>query len=137
MAHPQANGQVERANRRIVEGITGRLGRQRGLWVEELPHVLWAHRTMPKVSNGETPFSLTYETESMIPVEIVLPTGRTRLTMEENENDLRLNLNFAEERREADARRETEYKNGKILQLEGKRGQVQGRRPGPSGKRGE
>jgi transposase InsO family protein len=68
MAQPQANGQVERANRSIIEGIKARLGRERAEWVEELPHVLWAHRTTPKTSNGETPFSLTYETEAMIPV---------------------------------------------------------------------
>ncbi|XP_076881915.1 uncharacterized protein LOC143530188 [Bidens hawaiensis] len=110
VSHPQANGQVERANRSIVEGIASRLGRERGSWVEELPHVLWAHLTMPKVSHGETPFSLTYGTEAMIPVEINVPTHQMRLTEQENENDLRLNLNFAEERREAAARREVDYK---------------------------
>ncbi|XP_076910058.1 uncharacterized protein LOC143567549 [Bidens hawaiensis] len=65
---------------------------------------------MPKVSHRETPFSLTYGTEAMIPVEINVPTNRTRLTENENESDLRLNLNFAEERSEAAARREIEYK---------------------------
>ncbi|XP_076905548.1 uncharacterized protein LOC143561314 [Bidens hawaiensis] len=65
---------------------------------------------MPKVSHGETPFSLTYGTEAMIPVEINVPTHRMRLTEQENENDLRLNLNFTEERREAAARREVDYK---------------------------
>ncbi|XP_076952840.1 uncharacterized protein LOC143626737 [Bidens hawaiensis] len=65
---------------------------------------------MPKVSYGETPFILTYGTEAMIPVEINVPTDRMRLTGEENEDDLRLNLNFTEERREAAARREVEYK---------------------------
>ncbi|GJS11129.1 reverse transcriptase domain-containing protein [Tanacetum coccineum] len=43
-------------------------------WIEELPHVLWAHRTMIKSSNGETPFSLTLrhgrEVKRSIPVEI-------------------------------------------------------------------
>ncbi|GKB10353.1 reverse transcriptase domain-containing protein, partial [Tanacetum coccineum] len=48
--HPQANGLVERA----------RLDERSRDWIEELPHVLWAHRTMIKSSNGETPFSLTY-----------------------------------------------------------------------------
>ncbi|XP_076891992.1 uncharacterized protein LOC143543591 [Bidens hawaiensis] len=65
---------------------------------------------MPKISHRETPFSLAYGTEAMIPVEIGSPTPRTQLTKEENEDDLRINLNFAEERREAAARRETEYK---------------------------
>nr|GFC28321.1 reverse transcriptase domain-containing protein [Tanacetum cinerariifolium] len=36
-------------------------------WVEELPHVLWDHRTMVKSSHGDTPFSLTYRTEAVIP----------------------------------------------------------------------
>ncbi|XP_076933716.1 uncharacterized protein LOC143599702 [Bidens hawaiensis] len=83
---------------------------QQSLWVEELPHVLWAHRTMPKISNGETPFNLTYGTEAMIPVKIGSPTNRMQLTEVENENDLRLNLNFGEERREMAARREIKYK---------------------------
>ncbi|XP_076953313.1 uncharacterized protein LOC143627351 [Bidens hawaiensis] len=100
MAHPQANAQVERANQSIVEGIKRRLGRQKGSWVEELPHVLWAHRTMPKANNGETPFSITYGTEAVIPVEIGSPTHRTFKRGDGNEEDLRLNLNLAEEMRD-------------------------------------
>ncbi|XP_076884510.1 uncharacterized protein LOC143533702 [Bidens hawaiensis] len=107
---PQDNGQVERANRSVVEGIKARLGREKGSWVEELPHVLWAHRTMPKTSNGETLFSLTYGTEAMIPAEIGAPTQRTLQGERGDEENLRLNLNLAEERREEAARREVEYK---------------------------
>ncbi|XP_076924185.1 uncharacterized protein LOC143586541 [Bidens hawaiensis] len=65
---------------------------------------------MPKTSNGETPFSLTYGTEAMIPVEIGLPTRRVVMTEQDNEQDLRINLNLAEERREMAARWEIEYK---------------------------
>ncbi|GJR05536.1 reverse transcriptase domain-containing protein [Tanacetum coccineum] len=36
-----------------------------------------AHRTMIKSSNGDTPFSLTYGTEAVIPAEIGMPTLRT------------------------------------------------------------
>ncbi|XP_076899715.1 uncharacterized protein LOC143553655 [Bidens hawaiensis] len=86
---------------------------------------------MPKDSHGETPFSLTYDTEAMIPVEINIPTHRTRLSEEENEGDLRLNLNFAEERREAAARREVEYKkamekyyNAKVTEVKFKVGDL-------------
>ncbi|GJW88660.1 reverse transcriptase domain-containing protein [Tanacetum coccineum] len=64
VAHPQANGLVERANRSLMEGIKTRLGRERSGWVDELPNVLWAHRTSIKQSNGETPFSLTYGSEA-------------------------------------------------------------------------
>ncbi|XP_076888116.1 uncharacterized protein LOC143538435 [Bidens hawaiensis] len=65
---------------------------------------------MPKTSNGETPFSLTYETEAMIPTEIGAPTRRTLQGEGRAKEDLRLNLNLAEERREVAARREVEYK---------------------------
>nr|GFA74195.1 reverse transcriptase domain-containing protein [Tanacetum cinerariifolium] len=41
--HPQSNGLVERANRSLGEGIKVRLGEGNKNWVEELPHVLWAH----------------------------------------------------------------------------------------------
>ncbi|GJX05492.1 reverse transcriptase domain-containing protein [Tanacetum coccineum] len=74
--HPQANGLVERANRSLGEGINARLDERSKDWIEEVPHVLWAHRTMIKSSNGDTPFSLTYGTEAVIPAEIGMPTLR-------------------------------------------------------------
>ncbi|GER28787.1 gag-pol polyprotein [Striga asiatica] len=43
---------------------------------QELPHVLWAYRTTARSSTGETPFSLTYGSEAMIPVELGSPTYR-------------------------------------------------------------
>jgi ribonuclease HI/transposase InsO family protein len=110
VAHPQANGQVERANRSLVEGIKIRVEKAGGSWVDELPNVLWAHRTMPKTSNGETPFSLVYGTEAVIPAEVGVPTKRMLLTNEENEAGLRLNLDLLEERREVAAIRESRYK---------------------------
>ncbi|GJT91441.1 reverse transcriptase domain-containing protein, partial [Tanacetum coccineum] len=42
-----------------------------------LSHVLWAHRTTIKVSTGDTPFSLVYGMEAVIPAEIGMPTIRT------------------------------------------------------------
>ncbi|KAK9050039.1 hypothetical protein SSX86_030992 [Deinandra increscens subsp. villosa] len=110
VAHPQANGQVERANRSLVEGIKMRLTKYGGSWVDELPHVLWAHRTMPKTSNGETPFSLVYGTEAVIPAEIGMPSYRLQMQVTDNEEALRTNLDFLEERREITAIRESRYK---------------------------
>ncbi|KAK1426837.1 hypothetical protein QVD17_15517 [Tagetes erecta] len=109
VAHPQANGQVERANRSIVEGIKVRLSASGFVWADELAHVLWAHRTMPKTSTGETPFSLTYGTEAVIPVEIGMPTRRM-LNEGDNEQALKENLDLLEERREVAAIREAKYK---------------------------
>ncbi|GKA35813.1 reverse transcriptase domain-containing protein [Tanacetum coccineum] len=72
-----ANGLVERENRSLGEGIKARLDERSKDWIEELPHVVWAHRTMIKSSNGDTPFSLMYGMEAVIPAEIGMPTIRT------------------------------------------------------------
>ncbi|GJY25514.1 reverse transcriptase domain-containing protein [Tanacetum coccineum] len=85
--HPQTNGQVERANRSLGEGIKARLGEDNRNWVEEVPHVLWAHCTMIKTSNGDTPFSLTYGTEAVIPVEIGI---REKAAVREARNKARM-----------------------------------------------
>ncbi|GJZ69942.1 reverse transcriptase domain-containing protein [Tanacetum coccineum] len=99
--HPQSNGLVERANRSLGEGIKARLGEGNKNWIEELPHVLWAHRTMIKSSHGDTPFSLTYGTEAVIPAEIGMPTYRTaKVDTVHNDEELRLNLDLLEEKRE-------------------------------------
>ncbi|GKA11737.1 reverse transcriptase domain-containing protein [Tanacetum coccineum] len=68
LKHPQSNGLVERENSSLGEGIKARLGEGNKNWLEELPHVLWAHRMMIKSSNDDTPFSLAYRTEAIIPI---------------------------------------------------------------------
>ncbi|GKC01487.1 reverse transcriptase domain-containing protein [Tanacetum coccineum] len=99
--HPQSNRLVERANRSLGEGIKARLGEGNKNWLEELPHVLWNHRTMIKSSHGDTPFSLTYGTEAVIPAEIRMPTYRTVMVdTVHNDEELRLNLDLLKEKRE-------------------------------------
>nr|GEW15408.1 reverse transcriptase domain-containing protein [Tanacetum cinerariifolium] len=82
-------------------------------WIEELPHVLWVHRTMIKPSNGDTPFSLTYGTEAVIPAEIGIPTLRTmKVDLVGNNEALEINLDLLEERKEEAAIREAKRKLG-------------------------
>ncbi|XP_071718907.1 uncharacterized protein [Rutidosis leptorrhynchoides] len=52
VSHPQANGLCEVTNRDIVSGIKKRVCERRTGWVDELPNVLWAHRTTFKKSTG-------------------------------------------------------------------------------------
>nr|GEW35883.1 reverse transcriptase domain-containing protein [Tanacetum cinerariifolium] len=109
--HPQSNGLVERANRSLAKGIKARLGEGNKNWVEEVPHVIWAHRTMIKSSHGDTPFSLTYGTEAVIPAEIGMPIYRTTaVDVVNNDEELRLNLDLLEERRELTAMNEARSK---------------------------
>ncbi|GJV27060.1 reverse transcriptase domain-containing protein [Tanacetum coccineum] len=99
--HPQSNRLVERANRSLGEGIKARLGKGNKNWLEELSHVLWAHHTMIKSSNDDTPFSLTHGTEVVIPAKIGMPTYHTAVVDAVHYNEeLRLNLDLLEERRE-------------------------------------
>ncbi|GKD20516.1 reverse transcriptase domain-containing protein [Tanacetum coccineum] len=109
--HPQTNGLVERANRSLGEGIKARLGKENKNWLEEISHVLWAHRIMIKSSNGDTPFSLTYGTEAIIPTEIGMPTFRTaKVDVAENDEALKINLDLIEEKQEQAAIREAKSK---------------------------
>nr|GFA34193.1 reverse transcriptase domain-containing protein [Tanacetum cinerariifolium] len=107
----QSNEIVERANRSLGEGIKALLGKGNKNWVEKLPHVLWAHRTMIKSSHGDTPFFITYGTEAVIPAKIGMPTYHTAaVDVVYNDEELRLNLDLLEERRERAAIREANAK---------------------------
>ncbi|GKB26236.1 reverse transcriptase domain-containing protein, partial [Tanacetum coccineum] len=73
--------------------------------------ILWAHQTSLKQSNGETPFSLTYGSEAVIPTEIGMHAHRTMMLREdEKEDELHLNMDLLQERREATVIREARYK---------------------------
>nr|GEU35316.1 reverse transcriptase domain-containing protein [Tanacetum cinerariifolium] len=70
-----------------------------------------AHKTSPETRNEESPFSLTYGVEAVLPIEISIPTKRTRkVDPTQNDKDLRINLEVLEERREIAAIREAAYK---------------------------
>nr|GEW24695.1 reverse transcriptase domain-containing protein [Tanacetum cinerariifolium] len=110
--HLQFNGLVERANRSLGEGIKACLGEGNKNWVEELPHVFWDHRTIVKSSHGDTPFSLIYGSEAIIPAEIGMPTYRTTaVDVVNNDEELHLNLDLLEERRELAAINEARSKS--------------------------
>lgn len=73
----------------------------KGKWVDELPHVLWMYRTTPRRSTGETPFSIMYGLEAVIPLETSFPTMRSnQFNSSSNKQLLSTNLDLAKERRE-------------------------------------
>ena len=89
--HPQANGQVEVTNRSLLKIIKTRLERAKGIWPKELPSILWAYWTTARMSTGETPFRLTYESEAVIPAEVRLTSYRVH-NHDENKNDEAIHL---------------------------------------------
>ncbi|XP_057811864.1 uncharacterized protein LOC131026111 [Salvia miltiorrhiza] len=112
VAHPQANGQVELANRSICEGIKKRLNQSRGKWVEELDTVLWAYRTSPKTATGEAPFTLVYGSNAVIPAEARLESYRiTTYDTEHNSELRRTELDLVEAQREEAQIRAAKYKS--------------------------
>ncbi|KAF5779193.1 putative integrase, catalytic core, ribonuclease H domain, ribonuclease H-like superfamily [Helianthus annuus] len=99
--HPQANGQAESSNKIIINNLKKKLGSKKGKWAEELPYVLWADRTTPKNATGQTPFSLVFGAEAVIPTEMVIPTARTSARdPEENATILAQDLDTIEEIRD-------------------------------------
>jgi hypothetical protein len=64
VVHPKTNGQVEKSNGLICNGIKKRLlaplEKDKHAWVDELPSVLWSLRMTPSAATQETPFFLIH-----------------------------------------------------------------------------
>ncbi|XP_019261471.1 PREDICTED: uncharacterized protein LOC109239371 [Nicotiana attenuata] len=74
--HPTGNGKAESSNKFILNIMKKKLEDVKRPWPELLPEVLWAYRTTPKTSTGETTYSLVKGTEAVIPVEVGEPSLR-------------------------------------------------------------
>ncbi|XP_074299439.1 uncharacterized protein LOC141630541 [Silene latifolia] len=97
---PQSNGQAESSNKIIVENLRKKLVEIGGKWAEELPLVMWADRTTPKIATGQTPFSLLFGAEAVIPFEVRVPTHRYEcLTEERNQVEMASKLDTVDELR--------------------------------------
>nr|XP_009387619.1 PREDICTED: uncharacterized protein LOC103974492 [Musa acuminata subsp. malaccensis] len=78
VAHPQTNGLAEVTNRSILDGLKRRVSAAQSTWTDELPSVLWSLRTTPNTATGESPYSLAFGTEAILPPEVAITTLRTR-----------------------------------------------------------
>jgi hypothetical protein len=75
VAHPRANGQVERANRMILEALRKKVFDKNekfaGKWIRGLPYVVWSLRTQPsRALHGNTPFFMVYGSEAVLPADL-------------------------------------------------------------------
>ncbi|KAM2311530.1 hypothetical protein ACFXTH_022051 [Malus domestica] len=109
--HPQSNGQVEAINKIIKRTLKTGLDKAKGCWLEFVPQVLWSYRTSYRTSTGETPFSLAFGTEAVVPVELEQATFRVQnYVQSENDKQLTLNLDLVEEHRNQAHLRNVAYK---------------------------
>lgn len=80
------------------------------MWAEELPNVLWAYKTTPRRFTGETPFSLTYGGEAVIPTKVSLCSARvSRFFPVENEELMIKQLDSLERHQESATIQLAEY----------------------------
>jgi transposase InsO family protein len=82
VAHPQTNGQVERANGMILQGlkprIFDRLNKSDRKWLQELSAVVWSLKTTPSKATRFTPFFLVYGTEAVLPMDLEYGSPRVQ-----------------------------------------------------------
>jgi hypothetical protein len=82
VAHPMTNGQVERANCMILQGLKPRiyndLNKFGKRWMKELPSVVWSLRTTPSRATGFSSFFLVYGAEAVLPTDLEYGSPRTK-----------------------------------------------------------
>jgi hypothetical protein len=90
VAHPRANGQVERANGLTLDGLKKRLydknSKKGGKWINEISSVIWGLRTQPRKATGQSPFFLVYGSEAILPADVMWKSPRLEM-FEEGEAD--------------------------------------------------
>ena len=97
-------------NQTLLKIIKTKLDDAKGAWLDELPNVLWAYKTIARTPTGETPFRLTYGTKAVIPVKVeVASTRRTVFCEEGNDDKLRLSLDYLDEVKDKASSRMAEY----------------------------
>ncbi|XP_019089100.1 PREDICTED: uncharacterized protein LOC109127941 [Camelina sativa] len=106
--------EAEAINKVILANLKKRLDSRKERWPDELQGVLWAIRTIPHRATSETPFSLVYGVDAVVPVDIEVPGVRTSLNplrAEENEEFLQDTLDTINERRDQALARIQNYQN--------------------------
>jgi hypothetical protein len=75
VAHPRANGQVERANGMVLDTLKKQLhdtaNTKGGKLIKELPNALWGLRTQPTKPTGQSPCFLVYSSEAILPADVM------------------------------------------------------------------
>jgi hypothetical protein len=114
VAHPKTNGQVEKANGLICNGIKKRLlaplEKAKQAWVDELPSILWSLRTTPNAATQDTTIFLVHGAEAVLLVKITHEAPRIATYDESSSNEaLQDNVDALDEDRDVALPRAMHY----------------------------
>jgi hypothetical protein len=103
VAHPRANGQVERANGMILDALKKRMYKENdkapGWWIKELPAVVWGLQTQPSRNTGVSPYFMVYGAEAVLPADIEFRSPRVENYNEDQATEqCELEVNSVEKR---------------------------------------
>jgi len=85
--NPAANGLAEAFNKMIFKLLKKFDFASKRDYNEKLSECLWVYRTTVRTPTGNTSFSLVYECEAVIPLEIQIPSLRVALTTKMTDKD--------------------------------------------------
>ena len=100
---PAANGLAEAFNKIIIKLLKKFISSSKRDCNEKLSECLWAYQTTVRTATSNTPFSLVYGYEAVIPLEIQMSslqvTLATKMTKEDNDSLRLQELNALDEKR--------------------------------------
>ena len=94
----------------MLKIIKTRLEGAKGIWLNELPSILWAYKTTARTPTREMPFRLAYGSDIVIPAEVRLTSYRVENYDEDkNKEAMRLQLDLIDEIRATAKQRLARY----------------------------
>jgi hypothetical protein len=89
--HPQSDGQTERANRTLEEGLRAYVNIHHDDWDNHLSLLEFAVNNSKSISTGQSPFSLNFGEHPRMPIDGLLPDSNVeevQVTLEKLKNSL-------------------------------------------------
>ena len=112
--YPQNNRQADVTNKTLLNALKKMLEWAKGKLVDKL---LWAYQTTSRLPMRSTPFALAYRMEVIIPTEIGMPTTKTTVQdQRDNDEELIRQLDWNEEKIGAAAIRIVSYHQKAVTQ---------------------
>ena len=88
--HPQTDGLVENFNRTLRSMLAKHSRKFGAQWDIHLQQLLFAYRTKPHESTGESPFFLVYGRDARLPTESVLDNSPSPYTVDREDHGIEL-----------------------------------------------